>query len=156
MREKKFTKLSNTWQLIFSFRLMYPCSLIIAVRVSSNCATFSRLLSRSNTRTTRMNNASRLIASRPRRLADTTRVPRFFHPWKTLARAFFFSFFFEKRPAQIYTDVIFELYYSNVNLKIVDTSHPIVSCNKVWKQVERYYFISVSIKWIEAKLLDSL
>lgn len=135
---------------------MYPCSLIIAVRVSSNCATFSRLLSRSNTRTTRMNNASRLIASRPRRLADTTRVPRFFHPWKTLARAFFFSFFFEKRPAQIYTDVIFELYYSNVNLKIVDTSHPIVSCNKVWKQVERYYFISVSIKWIEAKLLDSL
>lgn len=113
---------------------MYPCSLIIAVRVSSNCATFSRLLSRSNTRTTRMNNASRLIASRPRRLADTTRVPRFFHPWKTLARAFFFSFFFEKRPAQIYTDVIFELYYSNVNLKIVDTSHPIVSCNKLWNK----------------------
>lgn len=127
-------------------------------RVSSNCATFSRLLSRSNTRTTRMNNASRLIASRPRRLADTTRVPRFFHPWKTLARAFFFSFFFWKAACatQIYTDVIFELYYSNVNLKIVDTSHPIVSCNKVWKQVERYYFISVSIKWIEAKLLDSL
>lgn len=157
MREKKFTKLSNTWQLIFSFRLMYPCSLIIAVRVSSNCATFSRLLSRSNTRTTRMNNASRLIASRPRRLADTTRVPRFFHPWKTLARAFFFFFFWKAACAtQIYTDVIFELYYSNVNLKIVDTSHPIVSCNKVWKQVERYYFISVSIKWIEAKLLDSL
>lgn len=73
---------------------MYPCSLIIAVRVSSNCATFSRLLSRSNTRTTRMNNASRLIASRPRRLADTTPLfPDFSTREKRLLALFFFLFF---------------------------------------------------------------
>lgn len=105
-------------------------------RVSSNCATFSRLLSRSNTRTTRMNNASRLIASRPRRLADTTPLfPDFSTREKRLLALFFFFFFWKAACAtQIYTDVIFELYYSNVNLKIVDTSHHIVSCNKLWNK----------------------
>lgn len=60
---------SNTRQLIFSFRLMHLCSLIIAGHVSVIALLFhvffpaasSALLER------RMNNASRLIASRPRR-----------------------------------------------------------------------------------------